>query len=173
MNLGHINNKILIGSTTYSSLIILTLSILSCSAEANYSNEKVNEKLVSHKWLRDSYLDENSNGNFQSFDTKSELEFFSNGNLLIKESKSTDSNGTGSLPPPQGLVDTLIIYGKWTYFENTNTLTLKVDDSISQNSTYNYINWELSHIDDNHFEIENTENNGTLEIIKINFKSKI
>jgi hypothetical protein len=173
MNLGHINNKILIGSTTYSLLIILTLSMLSCSVESNYSNEKVNEKLISHKWVRDSYLDESSDGNFQNFDTKSELEFFSNGNLLIKESKSTDSNGTGSLPPPQGLVDTLIIYGKWTYSENTNILTLKVDDSISQNSTHNYANWKLSHLDDNHFMIENTEKNDSLEILKVRFKSKI
>lgn len=173
MNLTRINNKILISSIAYCSLLFLTSSILSCSVEANYSNEEVNEKLISKKWMRNSYISKNSDGNFEKFDTNSELEFLSNGNLLIKESKSTDSDGTGTLSPPQGLIDTLIIYGKWTYFENTNTLTLKVDDSISQKRTYNYINWKLSRLDDYLLEIENTANNDSSYILKVNFKSKI
>lgn len=172
MNLSYTNYKILISSIAYSSLIILISLMLSCSIEANYSSEKVKEKLITQKWIRDSYTSKNSNGDFENFNTKSELEFSSNGNLLIKDPKSIDSNGTGTLPPPHGLVDTLIIHGKWMYFENTNTLTLKADDSVLQKSNYNYINWKLSRIDDHYFEIENTEKIDAIEIIKVSFKSK-
>ncbi|WP_100611467.1 hypothetical protein [Confluentibacter lentus] len=172
MNFARINNKILISSIAYSLLIFLISSILNCSAEANYSNEKVKEKLIAQKWIRDSYTSKNSNGNFENYGTKLQLEFLYNGNLLIKESNSTDSDGSGTLPPPKGLVDTLLIYGKWIYYENTNRLTLKVDDSMSHKSAYNYINWRLSNIDNFQFEIENTETNDSIGIIKVNFKSK-
>lgn len=172
MNTLYIDIKIFKSPVLYFSIIISTLLSLACSVETNQANEQVNETLISKQWIRDSYVSKNSNGNFENYNTKSELQFFSNGNLLIKESKSTDSNGTGSLPPPQGLVDTLVFSGKWMYFQNTNTLTLKVDDSISQHSTYNYVNWKLSYIDDNQFKIENTEID-SLEIIKVNFKRKI
>lgn len=173
MNTLYINIRTLKSNGTHFLIIILTLLSLGCSVETNNVNEKVNDKLLSQKWNRDSYISKNSNGHFENYGTKLELEFLSNGNLLIKEFNSIDSDGSGVLPPPQGLVDTLIINGKWTYYENTNRLTLKVDDSMSHKSNYNYINWRLANIDNFQFEIENTETNDSIEIIKVNFKSKI
>lgn len=163
--------KILKNTLIYFLIIFISFN-LGCSRENTPENKKVSEKLISQQWIRDSYLSKNSNGEFENYETKSELQFLSNGNLLIKDVEATDFNGPG-VPPPHGLVDTLIINGKWFYFETTNTLTLKVDDSVLEYSRYNYVNWKLSHLSDNSFEIEITESHDSIEIIKVNFKSKI
>ncbi|PKQ44138.1 hypothetical protein [Confluentibacter flavum] len=170
MNTLHIDIKKLKSNATYILSFTLIFLILGCSVETNDVNEKVNETLMSKNWIRDSYVNKNSTGHFETYESKSELQFFSNGNLLIKEPQSDDNNGSGLIAPPIGFPDTLLINGTWTYFENTNTLTLKVDDSMSQKSTCNYINWKLTRLDNNQFEIEN---NDATEIIKVNFKHKI
>ena len=155
----------------FSLIILLAFLNFACSVENNDIHES-RDLLISKIWLRESFYDSTTE-TFEFYEVKSEFQFFSNGNLLIKQPPSNDTSNSGLITPPPGVSDTLLIDGKWVYFQESNTLTININHSFPQADTYECANCELSEIDNNHLEIVNRNTNLNSHIFKIRFKSRI
>lgn len=151
-------------------IIVISNLFMGCSSESvNYNN--VNENLTSHKWIRDSYVNKDSNGLYKSYLTKAEFLFFENGNLTIKEPQYIGARDSGTIAPPPGVVDTLTINAQWKYSEKHSTITLKIIDTDKKDNAYNCNECKLTFKANQEFEIENTAVSDSIE--KLNFKRKI
>ncbi|WP_338358610.1 hypothetical protein [Yeosuana marina] len=137
------------------------------------TTESVAENLTINKWIRHGYSDNIFSDSFVEYANKAEFEFFSNGSLIIIEPENNNTSSSEFPPPPVGFSDTLLIYCKWNYNESYKSLTIKVDDTVQHNYDISeYINWKLSYINNNQFEIENSEEKNSSTIAKELFKRK-